>query len=252
MFYFRLPIFTKLSRIQNIVFITFQISILTLSITISLYRGCSYQSINFVDGCDTFNIISGNTIITNRTNSNWEFKDLKKYSSEVITEIYDLKYYDVYNTYSEGYNLFSGNIVLFEKDNVEYNAVFKDFLKKSSHIDFYKLFKKYVDMNNESYNILINNGFFEISFFNNCTKNSVLLETDKGCFFNNITYNNINDFFNSYFVEKFIVPFDCHSCYRKNISTFEELITVLSKIISLFIMLNSLLIIIYIFNAYFF
>lgn len=228
-------------------FISLQATILLLSVTISMYRGCSYESIIFLDGCSSFEIIPGNTIITNRTNSNWQFKDLKQYSSEIITDIYEIKYYDVLYKYSNGYSLFSGNIVLFEKYNMKYTAVFKDFLKKSSYIDFYKLFNKYVDVNNENYNISITNGFFELSFANNCTMNSILLENDKGCFFNNYTYNNINEFFNSYFVESFIVPFNCHNCYIKKISSFDELITVLSKCISLFFMLNSFLIILYIF-----
>lgn len=247
MYYFKVPIFTKLSRIQNIVFISLQATILILSITISMYRGCSYESIIFLDGCSSFEIIPGNTVITNRTNSNWQFKDLKQYSSEIITDIYEIKYYNTLVKYSNGYILFSGNIVLFEKDNTRYNAVFKDFLNKFSYIDFYNLFNKYVDMNNENYNISITNSFLELSFHNNCTTNSILMKTDKGCFFNNYTYNNINEFLNSYFVESFIVPFNCHNCYIKKINTFDELITVLSKCISLFFMLNSFLIILYIF-----
>lgn len=48
MYYFKVPVFTKLSRIQNILFLFLQITILIISIMISLYSGCNYQSINFV------------------------------------------------------------------------------------------------------------------------------------------------------------------------------------------------------------
>lgn len=161
------------------------------------------------DKCKNFIINPGNTIITNRTNSNWQFRNIKKYNSDIITNLYNIKYYNVLNKYSDGYNVFSGNIVLFEKDNTKYDAVFKDFLNKFSYIDFYKLFNKYVDMNNKNYNISITNGFLELSFHDNCKMNSILLESDKGCFFNNYTYNNINEFLNSYFVEKFIINDNC-------------------------------------------
>lgn len=76
-------------------------------------------------------------------------------------------------------------------------------------------------MNNEIYKIEINNGLLEIKFLNNCTNNSVLFENGEYCFFKNNTYDDINNF--------------------------NEFITVLSKCISIFVMLNSLLVIIYIF-----
>lgn len=73
MYYFKVPVFTKLSRIQNIVFLTLQFIILIISITISLYRGCNYQSTDFIEGCKKFDILPGNTLITDKTSSIWQF-----------------------------------------------------------------------------------------------------------------------------------------------------------------------------------
>ena len=51
MYYFKVPVFTKLSRIQNIIFLFLQLILLLTSILISLYRGCIYESTKFMDGC---------------------------------------------------------------------------------------------------------------------------------------------------------------------------------------------------------
>lgn len=81
---------------------------------------------------------------------------------------------------------------------------------------------------------------------NNCSSNSVLLGNNQRCIFNNNTYDNINSFLNQYyFNENFIIPFSCHNCYKNIIKSSDEVITVLSKCISIFFMCNSLFIIIF-------
>lgn len=92
MYYYKVPVFTKLSNFQNIIFLILQLIILIISICISLYRGCSYESTNFIDGCNEFSIISGNTVITNRTYSSWQFINPIKYSSELLSELYTINY----------------------------------------------------------------------------------------------------------------------------------------------------------------
>lgn len=246
-YYFKVPVFTKLSRIQNIIILIFQTIIIIISILISLYRGCSYESIEFIDGCDKFNILPGNIMITNTSYSLWQYLKPKKYSSELITDIYDIKYYNIMNTKLNDYILLKGDIVIFDKNNKDYYANFKEYINQIYYHNFISDFKENVDMNKEIYNIDIKNGLLELMFLNNCSNNSVLLENNKSCIFKNNTYNNINYFLNSYFNEIFIVPFSCHNCYKNGIHTLDELITVLSKCISIFFMLNSFLIIIYLF-----
>lgn len=102
-------------------------------------------------------------------------------------------------------------------------------------------------MNNEIYKFAIKEGRLEFLFLNNCSNNSVLKESPKGCIFKNNIYNKINNFLSDYFNEIFTVPYSCHSCYRNNINSLYEAINVFSKCISIFFMFNSLLIIIYIF-----
>jgi hypothetical protein len=90
----------------------------------------------------------------------------------------------------------------------------------------------------------MNKGIYKIGI-NNCSNNSVLFEDNEKCVFKNDTYNNINKFFNKYFNEVFLVPYSCHNCYYSGISTLNEAITDLS----IFFMLNSFLIIIYIYHG---
>lgn len=131
---------------------------------------------------------------------------------------------------------------------MNYDAVFKDSLIFTFYNDFDYNFHENVNMNNEIYKLEINSGILELKFLNNCSNNSILFENNQRCFFKNNTYNNINNFLNRYyFNEKFITPFSCHNCYINGINSSDEAITVLSKIISIFFMCNSFLIIIYIF-----
>lgn len=59
-------------------------------------------------------------------------------------------------------------------------------------------------MKNETYNVIVKNGYLEIMFLNDCSNNTVLFEEDKICNIKNSILNNINNFLNSYFDEKFI------------------------------------------------
>lgn len=249
MYYFKVPVFTKLSRIQNIIVLSLQIFILIISILISLYRGCNYESSDFIDGCSEFNILPGDTMITNRSYTSWLFLKPKKYSSELIPEIYDIKYYNKKNTTFNNYLLFIGNIMIFEKNTKNYNAIFKGFSDKMYYEEFIADFNKYVDMNKEIYKIDIKDGFLELLFLNNCSNNSVLFEKDEECYFKNYTIENINYYLNDYFNQIFITRYSCHSCYERKIKSLDEFITVLSKCISIFLMFNSFFIVIYIFIA---
>lgn len=247
MYYFKVPVFTKLSRIHNIILLTLQLIILTISITISLYRGCSYQSTEFVNGCKPFDILPGNTMITNRSYTVWQYLKPKKYSSELIKELYDIKYYNKVNTTFNGYLLFTGNIMIFDINTQNYVAIFKDFSDQLYYSEFISYFNQNVDMNKEIYKVAIKNGILELLFLKNCSNVSVLFEKDEKCYFKNDTNNAINNFISDYFNQKFIVPYSCSNCYMKRINTLDEFITVLTKCISIFLMFNSLLIIIYLF-----
>lgn len=55
-----------------------------VELELSLYRGCSYESNKFVDGCNVFNILSGNQMVTNRSYSSWQFLNPIKYSSKTL------------------------------------------------------------------------------------------------------------------------------------------------------------------------
>ena len=160
-YYFKVPVFTKLSRIQNIIILIFQAIIIIISILISLYRGCSYESIEFIDGCDKFNILPGNTMVTNTSYSLWQYLKARKYSSELITDIYDIKYYNIMNTKLNDYVLLKGNIVIFDKNNKDYYANFKEYINQIYYNNFIYDFKENVDMNNEIYNIDIKNGLLD-------------------------------------------------------------------------------------------
>lgn len=247
MYYFKVPVFTKLSRIQNIIFLSFQFIILIISITISLYRGCSYNSTDFLNGCKSFDILPGNTLITNKTSSIWQFITNNKYSSELLPNISNLQYFNIHNTTHNGYVLMKGNIVILDHELNNYISLFKEFLLPIYYNNFHNKFIEEVDMNNEIYDVEINNGFLELSFLNNCTNNLNLFEDENGCSFNNQALGIINKFLLNYFNEKFVVYYNCNNCYKKGIKTMDELISVSSKCISLFIFFNSLLILIYIF-----
>lgn len=249
MYYFRVPVFTKLSRIQNIIFLTLQLIILIISITISLYRGCNYQSTNFVEGCKNFDILPGNTLITDKTSGIWQFLTPIKYSSEKIQKISTMEYFNTYNSTYNGYVLMKGNIVIFDHNINNYVALFKEFLLPVYYDDFNYYFKKKVNMNKEIYSVAIHNGFLQLAFLNNCSTNPNLIEDTKkhACSFTNEAIEDINKFLLNYFDEKFVVPYTCNDCYKNNINSIDELISVASKCISIFILFNTILIIIFIF-----
>lgn len=247
MYYFKVPVFTKLSRIQNIIILSLQLIILLISIFISLYRGCSYEYSEFVEGCSKFKILPGNTMITNPSYSVWQYLKQKIYTSEMITDIYDVKYYNIMNTTLNDYVLLKGNIILFDKKDQEYHANFKEYLNRIYHYQFIYDFKDKIDMNKEVYNLDLKDGLLELMFLKNCSNNTVLLESYKSCNLKDSIINEINMFLSDYFNEFFIVNFSCNNCYINGIHTLNEFITVLSKCISIFVMLNSILIIIYIF-----
>lgn len=248
MYYFKVPVFTKLNRVQNLIVLSMQLIILIISITISLYRGCNYESTNFKNGCSKHNVFPGDNMITNETFSNWQIFTPIKYSSEVITDIYNIKYDKILSTTLNGYIFLKGSIVLNkEKENEDYDGIFKGFSKTQYYYDFIIHFKKEITMNNEAYNIDIKEGFLELMFLNNCSNSKALSEIKNVCFINNDILDNINYFLKVYFSEEFISPYVCNNCYLNGIKSLNEIINVLSKCISIFVMFNSLLIIFYIF-----
>lgn len=247
MYYFKVPVFTKLSRIQNIIILFLQLIILIISILISLYRGCNYESIKFMDGCIEYSILPGNIMVTNETFSSWQFFTPVKYSSEIITNLYNIKYDNVLSTTLNGYILLKGSIFLSNTENKDYDAIFKEFSKPVYYYDFIYHFNNSVEMNNETYIIDIKEGLLELMFLNNCSNSSVLTEIDNICFINDNAYNNVNEFLKVYFSEEFISPYSCYNCYTNGIKSLNEAITVLSKCISIFVMFNSFIIIIYMF-----
>lgn len=246
MYYFKVPVFTKLSKKQNIIFSILQISILITSISVSIYRGCSYESIYFENGCKTFKILPGNTLITDKTSGIWQFVTQRSYSSELLPKISTMEYFNIYNTTYNGHVLMKGNIVIYDYKINNYVSLFKEFLLPLYYNEFSNYFMEKVDMNNEIYDVAIKDGFLEFSFLNNCSNNLNLIE-HKGCRFTNNTLENINDFLLNYFNETFVVPYTCNDCYKNGINSVDELISVSSKCISLFIFFNSILILIYIF-----
>lgn len=149
-------------------------------------------------------ITPGDIMVTNRTYSNWQFIKPFKYSSQSLIDLYNVKYYNIYNTKINSYNSFVGNIVLFDKNDIDYYAFFKDSPSIAFIHDFIYYFNKYVNMKNETYNVALKNGYLEIMFLNNCSNNTVLFEKEKICHIKNYVLNNINIFLNSYFDEKFI------------------------------------------------
>lgn len=247
MYYFKVPVFTKLNRTQNLVILIFQFFILITSVLISLYRGCSYETSIFEDDCLEFTIFPGTTMITNRTYTSWQFLKHQKYSSELTSKLYDIKYYNIINTTLNGYLLIKGNMMMFDKNNDNYISIFKEYLDDIHYSDFIYYFKETVNMRNEIYKLALKGNKMEFLFWNNCTNNNLLYESKEGCIFKDNIYEEINSFLNNYFNEIFIVPYSCHSCYRNGINNFYEAINVFSKCISIFFMFNSLLIIIYIF-----
>lgn len=249
MYYFKVPVFTKLSRIQNIIILVLQTNMLIISILISLYRGCNYESTKFFDGCVSFNILPGNNMITNRSYSSWQFMSSFSYSSEKISDLYNVNYVHITNTTLNDYLLFKGDVVLINKINENYDAYFKDSINRNGfNIDFKNNFQNNMYMNGEIYDVAMKDGYLEIMFLNNCSHNSVLFEKNEICHFKNNTLDDINDFLNAYyFNENFIIPYSCHNCYKNNIVSLTEAINVLSKCISIFFMFNSFLIIVYIF-----
>lgn len=186
-------------------------------------------------------------MITNKTFSSWQFFTHIKYKSELLPKISPINYYTILNSISEGYQSFKGNIVILDsQDKNKYKAIFKCFLIQDYYDIIYNFYKK-VDMNNEKYKIDIKDDFLELMFYNNCSNNANLYIKNNNCFLNNNTYNNINNFLNSYFNEEFLITYVCNNCYKKGIYNMNNLISVISKSISLFILFNSILIILFIF-----
>lgn len=125
--------------------------------------------------------------------------------------------------------------------------IMMQFSKPQYYYDFIYHFKNEINMNNETYNVDIKEGFLELMFLNNCSNSMALKEIENICFIKNDIHDIINEFIKVYFSEEFISPYVCHDCYINGIKSFNELINVLTKCISIFVMFNSLLIIIYIF-----
>lgn len=246
MYYYKVPVFTKLSRIQNIIILLLQTIILIVSILISLYRGCNYESTEFIDGCLQHTILPGDNMVTNETFSSWLFFTPIKYSSEIITKLYNIKYDNVISTTSNGYILLKGSIILLNEKK-DYDAIFKDFSKPAYYYDFIYNFREEINMNNETYKVDINGGFLELKFLNNCSNSSVLSEIKNVCFLKDSEYNNINEFLKIYFNEGLFSAYNCFNCYSNGIKSLNEVITVLTKCISIFVMLNGFLILLYMF-----
>lgn len=250
MYYFKVPVFTKLSRIQNIIVLFLQLIILISSILLSLYSGCNYESLEYKKGCNKYKIFPGTNVITSEHSSIWQFVSTKEYSSEILTDFSKISYSYIYNiTNNDNYTIMKGNIILSNKKNTTIvDAYFRNFLVGINYNGFYYYFKKYVNMNNESYDVEINDGILNLMFYKNCSKSLYLIEQNGMCLFNNNVINSINEFLNKYFNSMIVVPYNCHNCYSNGIKTLDEAITVLSKFISIFIMFNSLLVIFYIFT----
>lgn len=159
---------------------------------------------------NNFIVNPGNIMITNRTYSSWQFIKPLKYSSEKIGDLYIIKYHHIMNTTINDYILFKGDIVLLNKNNINndivYDAIFKDSLNRYGfNLDFKNNFKTNLDMDGEVYDVAIKNGYLYIMFLKNCSDNNVLFEENNICYIKNNTYNEINDFLNTYyFDEKFI------------------------------------------------
>lgn len=169
-----------------------------------------------INNCKSFIVNPGDILLTNRTYSSWQFINSLKYSSEKITDLYNVKYYNIINMTLDNYILFRGDIVLFNKDKINnnkpnYDAVFKGSLNRNLYNDDFNYnFHENVNMNNEIYKININDGILEIKFLNNCSNNKVLFEENNICYIKNNTYYKINDFLNAYyFNEKFIMKNNC-------------------------------------------
>lgn len=139
-----------------------------------------------------FIVNPGNTLITNRTYSSWQFVKPLKYSSEKIGDLYIIKYHHIMNTTIN--------------NDIIYDAIFKDSINRYGlNLDFKNNFKNNLDMNGEVYDVTIKNGYLELMFLNNCSDNKVLFEENNICYIKNNTYNEINDFLNAYYLdEKFI------------------------------------------------
>lgn len=246
MIYFKVPVFTKLSRLQNILILTFQSIILIISITVSLYRSCSYESIEFFNGCKSFNIFPGYNMVS-ESKSVWQFLIYINYSSELLTKISTINYNNIYNTTVNEYTVMKGNIVMLDNKTNDYVSLLKEILPYSGQSNFYYEFLNNIEMNNEPYNIKTNDGILELMFINNCSNNSVLFEDNQSCFFKNKTYDNINSFLNNYFNETLLLTYLCNNCYKKGIHNINDLISVTSSIVSLFILFNSILILLFLF-----
>lgn len=244
--------FTYLKKIFKnrifIIFLIFQSFIFIYSIFITNNVKCFYESYDFLKGCEKYKIQIGNTLITDKSSSVWQFIDSKMYSSELITNIASMKYFNIYNTTYNDYVLMKGNIVIYDDNINEYVALLKDFLLPIYYNNFHNEFIKEVNMNDEIYDVAIHNSFLQISFLNNCSTNTVLYEDKdyQACSFNDETYNNINNFLNKYFKEKFVISYTCIRNCNKETSYLYNII----KYSFIYLFLNILLILCFILATY--
>lgn len=203
---------------------------------------------DFKKGCNKYKIFPGLNVITNKLSSTWQFVSTKEYSSEYLSEFSNIIYSNIYNETNNNHTIMKGNIILLnKKDKNTIEAYFRDFLINKNFKGLYVNFKNNINMNDELYDIEIKDGTLNFTFYKKCSESLNLIEKNGNCLFNNNTRNNINEFLDEYFDSIIVVPYVCHNCYNNGINTLDEAITVLSKMISIFILLNSFLIIVYIF-----
>lgn len=164
-----------------------------------------------INECRRVIVNPGDILLTNTTYTSFQFINQLKYSSDLISDIYNINYVHIINTTFEDYVLFKGDVVLINKRNNKKDAIFKDSINRQSlNVHFKKNFKNNIYMNGEKYDVAMKEGYLEILFIKNCSNNSVLFENDGICYFKNKTYYEINDFLNSYyFYEKFITKYNC-------------------------------------------
>lgn len=182
----------KIKKYKIINLILFQIIIIILLILIF--------NINHLNHTLTI----GNIFISDRTTSNWQFINKQEYNNDFLSNIYKIRYYNIINTTHNGYLTFEGHIMLLNKNN-EVVGLFKEFSTHEYYYDFIYNFKEIIKMENELYNVGIEDNLLKIMYYNNCSKNICLDEKNGGCFFKENIFNDINIFLEDYFYEKLIL-----------------------------------------------
>lgn len=123
-----------------------------------------------INNYKSFIVNPGDIVLTDRTYSSWQFINSFKYSSEKITDLYNIKYYNIINITLNDYILLRGDIVLFNKNklinnNINYDGVFKgSFNRQGLNLDFKKKFKNNLHMNGEKYEITIKDEYLQIIY----------------------------------------------------------------------------------------